>query len=286
MVRHKFPSLLSLGLAAGLLVAVPARPSGSVEVTYLANEGFLISLGETKLLIDALFPGIAGYAEPSDELRQAIAAGKPPFDGVDAVLATHFHDDHFGAPEVATFLAANTGALFVSTEQALAKLSRERGQPSDRARAVYPAEGASESVSIDGAALTLFNLHHGKWRQPPVQNLGFLIDLQGFTILHVGDTEITADEIGRLKLGEMGIDLVLLPAWYLTEPRWEPVVDEIGAARIAVMHLAEPGAPSSWFGSAGSRDARVQEIRDGYPAAWIPDAPMDSRSYPAGLDPD
>lgn len=273
--------LASVLVAAGLVAVPVAVASGGAEITYLANEGFLLQVGETKVLIDALFPGIRGYPEPSEELRRALSSGRSPFDGVDLVLATHFHGDHFGAREVSEYLRANPGAQFISTEQAVEALVKEVGEVPENARSIYPKEGETLSVTIDGVELTLFNLHHGRDRRPPVQNLGFLVDLGGFKILHIGDTEVGIEEIRALELGKLGIDLALLPAWYLTEPRWRPAVAEIGAGRIVAMHLASPDAPSSWFGSAGSRDGRVRLIRDAYPEAWIPLAPLERQRFGA-----
>ncbi len=84
-------------VALTVLVASPLP--AELEITYVANEGFLLAGGGKKVLIDALFDGgIAGYPTIPDELRPSLEQARPPFDGVDLVLATHFHGDHFGPP--------------------------------------------------------------------------------------------------------------------------------------------------------------------------------------------
>ena len=250
----------------------------SVEVTYLANEGFLIARGEKRVLVDALFPGIRHYPVVPDQVAAAMESGRSPFDGVDLALASHHHGDHFGADQVRRFLLGTPGAFFLSTPQAV-----ESVNPSGlegRLRAHYPPEGESASVELSGIEVTIFNLHHGRSRVA-TQNLGLMIDLDGFRVLHIGDTEISANEIRPLRLDEREIDLALLPAWVLTEPSFSGVVEEIGAASVAAMHLATPGAPSSWFGSAGSRARRVAEIERRYPEAWVPNEPLEKRSFAA-----
>ncbi len=275
--------LFAVILLAGSCSGPAAAQATEIEVTYLANEGFLIAAGEGKVLIDALFPGIAGYPRLSGQLKADLEAARPPFDGVDLVLATHHHRDHFGPREVARFLAAS-GATFVSTQQALERLQEAAGEmpPEAEIAALGASPGGSTRLSAAGISVRTLDLHHGRDRDPPVQNLGFLIDIEGFKILHIGDTEITEEEARPLRLSEEQIDLALLPVWFLTEARWRPVVDrQIRPARVVAMHLAEPGAPASWFGSAGSFEKRVEAIESDYPEAWIPIAPLERRTYRA-----
>lgn len=99
-------------LIAGALASVSAQSSGPIELTYIANEGFLITGGGKKVLVDALLrEGIPeSYLRPAPETLKKMEASQPPFDGVDLVLATHFHRDHFNAGSVAAHLRANPRA--------------------------------------------------------------------------------------------------------------------------------------------------------------------------------
>lgn len=236
----------------------------------------MIASGDLRVLVDALFPGIRHYAVPSEQLAHAMRAGQSPFEGIDLALASHHHADHFGSDQVRRFLLGHPQAVFLSAPQVVESVDPDGLD--GRLRALYPAEGESVSTQVAGIGVTVFNLHHGRSRIE-VQNLGLLIDLDGFRILHIGDTEISAGEVRPLRLHELGIDLALLPAWYLTEPPFRGAVAEIRPARIAAMHLANEGAPSSWFGSAGSRPRRIAEIHRNYPDAWVPTEPLEQRSY-------
>lgn len=253
------------------------REGAGVEITYLANEGFLLAAGEHKVLIDALFAGLDGYPKVPAEVGSKLARAAAPFDGIDLVLATHFHGDHFGAAAVARHLAAS-GATFVSTPDAVARLAAATDDPV-RAVARYPAEGQRSALDLDDdLGVEVLNLHHGRSR-PEIQNLGFLIELGGLKILHVGDTEVSVDDLRPYDLASEGIDVALVPGWIVAEPRWRPVVAEIAPRHVVVMHLAEPSAPASWFGSAGNREGRIALIREHFPEAWIPTEPMARRRY-------
>lgn len=283
--------LLTLSLAAlpSLAEETPARTPqilterATVGVTYLANEGFLIADGEQKVLIDALFgDGIQGYPVVPQEPRAQLEDATGPFAGVDLVLATHHHDDHFDAAAVARHLRANPEARFVSTRQAVERLRQLPGGEglAGRATGYWPAEGERVKIEHAGIAVTILNLHHGRGRQPEVQNLGFLIDLGGVRLLHVGDTEVDRDDVAPYRLGEEAIDVFFAPSWFFGYPKLGPVRAEIDAGLRVVMHLAETTAPARWFGPAGSRQKRIENIRAADPEAILLQ-PMETRRLPA-----
>lgn len=264
--------LLSLGSPS-----LRAQDPEGVEITYLANEGFLLAAGDDKVLIDALFPGLAGYSRVPEPTRSDLESARPPFDGVDLVLASHFHGDHFGAHQVARHLAASD-ALFVSTPDAVEKLRALSLGPPD-AVAHHPDEGNRATVEVSPALrVTILNLHHGRTRAE-IQNLGFLIEIGGLVVLHVGDTEASVADVAPYELAAENIDVALLPGWLLTEASWRPLVAEISPANVVAMHLASRDAPAAYFGSAGTLEGRVARIQKAFPAAWIPTVALESRRY-------
>lgn len=271
--------------AAAETVATDNRVGPHLRVTYLANEGFLLQSGEQKLLIDALFPGIRNYPRVTGSLREDLLAARPPFSGIKVALASHHHDDHFGPTEALTFLATSLETVLIATPQAIARFDEAKGWTAEigaRVRGIYPAEGRSTTVNLPGISIEILNLHHGRGRRPWVENLGFLIDVNGFRVLHVGDTEATVEDFRPYDLPSRSIDLAILPGWFLAEPNWVAVSQSLGARNIAAMHLAEESAPPSWFGSSKNLEGRLQLIRTNFPDAWIPRGPLDSRVF--GLD--
>lgn len=243
----------------------PAKPT----VTYLGNEGVLLEAGGHKVLIDALVgPGLPHYPAPEGDLREALETASGRFADVDLVLAGHHHQDHFDAAAVARHLRANPEAVFVSTDEAVERLLREIGsgeaaQPlRDRIRAVDPAEGEPLEVPLHpaGLRLTVWDLHHGRNRRPPVPNLGLLVELNGFRVLHVGDTEAVTDEIAGLGWADRSIDLALLPYWKVRGKAGESFRRAIGARHVRAFHLPRPTAPASWFGSDGDLNGLVDAL--------------------------
>jgi len=261
------------GLACSGQLPAPAIVADPLEVTYLANEGFLIETTGTRVLIDALFgAGLPGYPAVPAAVRSRLEGGEGEFAGVTVALATHFHGDHFDSGAVARFLTANQKAVFISTPQAAARFKsevREAASLMPRFRRVLPVPGETESLNIGGVEVLAFNLHHGS-RTPPVENLGLMVTLGGRSFLHLGDTEAKMEDF-RPYLNLMhGVDVAILPFWFLTsEWRAEMVRDEIRPEAIVVAHLPKATAETGYFGRWQNYDNVVEMLLEAFPQAHI-----------------
>jgi len=283
MSRFRLFVLLAIAfvLGAGLPTAANSQ-AVSARVTYIGNEGFFLSTGGAGVLVDALVRrGIRPYVKANAQDREQLELAQGPFDQVTLVLATHHHADHFDAQAVRSHLERNPNAVFVSTAQAV-ELVLETGPGAaalgTRLIAVQPKEGTVERLSFPGVELDVFNLHHGRDRQPVVENLGFLVDVEGLRFLHVGDTEATRDELMALALGGLEIDVAFIPYWKLLwgEPGF--VEDAIGSARVAAMHIPSARAQSDYFGEFEDLDGLVGGLEEAYPGILVFVEPTDTRT--------
>ena len=91
-----------------------------LELTYVANCGVLVSSGASKVLIDALFdkPN-PEYRAPAPETLERMMTGAPPFDGVDLVLVTHDHPDHFDAALAVRYLETRPEPVLLAPADAV-----------------------------------------------------------------------------------------------------------------------------------------------------------------------
>ncbi len=213
--------------------------AGALEVTYLANEGFMIAGSGRKVLIDALFrEGVEGYAVISPATRALLEQARSPFDGVDVALATHFHADHFDAEAVLAHLKNNPQALFFSTNQAADKL-RATGQfDAVKTRVVgrLPKEGERFRNEHRGLRVQLLNIHHGRGR--PIENLGFIVEIAGKRILHIGDSVAEAAVFQKYEVTKDSIDVAFLPFWYFLNDDFKQAVrGQIRPRHLVVMHI-------------------------------------------------
>lgn len=279
----------SVGVAApepaGVEIAGRAVAT-ELEVRYLANEGFLVEAWGRRVLVDGLFgTGISGYDAVPPEVRSQLERGAGSWGNIQVAIATHHHGDHFDPESVIRFLEANPEAVFVSTPQAVERLTRrltrgateqskssnvERSELLARVRAVLPAEGAVERMEFDGIELVVLNLHHGR-RDPPVENLGLVITIGDRSFIHFGDTEARLDEFEPYLDLLRDTDLALLPFWFLSsEWRARMVRDLIQPRWIVVAHMPTPEAGDSYFGRWQSYDNLVRSIRSAFPEARFP----------------
>ena len=166
-------------------------------ITYLANEGVLIQAWGKKVVMDGMFRHLAGYQRPSDAMRSDMQDALGLFAGVDLVLATHHHADHFDARVVGWHPAANPKATFVAVKQvteSLAKGHMGYEQIAPRVLEVTPDFGQRKDLRVADINLSVIRLRHGN-----TMNVAFLLTVGcgktlhltvgGRKILHLGDSE-------------------------------------------------------------------------------------------------
>jgi L-ascorbate metabolism protein UlaG (beta-lactamase superfamily) len=226
-----------------------SQQSTGVTITFVANEGVLISSGSQKVLIDALFERYKNFPLAPDSVRRAGEGARPPFDSVDLILVTHHHGDHFHPAPVAAHLRANPEAQLVASAQVIDSL-RGRLPPSDPVFSrVIPRTtpvGAIRREIINGVPVQMIGFeHHG------LEHLGFIVELGGRRILHVGDTQGTVADFESLRLDTARIDVALLPSWMLTDRARREIVEQLVRPKhVVAIHIDE---------GAGERLARALE---------------------------
>jgi L-ascorbate metabolism protein UlaG (beta-lactamase superfamily) len=262
--------------AASATVATPvprASAQDGVSVTFLANEGVMLSAGAKKVLIDALFLKYeSGYAVPADSTRAALERARPPFDAVDLVLVTHRHGDHFHPAPVAAHLRANPRATLLTSRQVIDSL---RGRISGgailgpRLMARTTAPGTRRREVVAGITVELLGLPHGGRRHRAVEHLGYVVELGGRRVLHVGDTDFTEAAFAPFRLDTARIDVALLPYWAVTSREGRRVIARwIRPRQVVAFHVGE---------GEGERVAR--EVRAAAPGAVTFVRSLDTRRW-------
>ena len=194
-------------------------------VRYLANEGVMVTHEDTRILFDPLYRnGFNNYQVVPDDVREAILAGEPPYDGVDAVFISHFHGDHFSAGDILDLLRTNEGIQLYAPAQAVSAI-REVAAPDDAAvfnRIVgLDLEYGDTPISIrrDDLVVDAVHIPHAGWptARTEVQNIAFRVTLAGVsTVLHLGDADsrLVHFDADADYWEQRTIDFAMPPYWF------------------------------------------------------------------------
>jgi len=212
------------------------------RVTFINNAGFMITVGDKKILIDALYDTDMANVSPPPAVLQRAVKGLPPFDQVDLILATHNHVDHFSAKLVDEFLLNNKEVVFVSSPDAVKQITGGGDDFYERLIPVDLNPGGRSHLSIKGIELDCIYITHG---DPSILNIGFVITVDGYTFFHSGDMNaddtigdaVSMTDLQEFGLPQKGIDLAFLPSYIFTFDQYNPLVlDGIRARYVSPMH--------------------------------------------------
>lgn len=218
------------------------QPSG-IEITYIANEGVLISAGDKQVLIDGLHREYQpAYAFLPPVEREKIETAKPPFDKIDLILVSHMHLDHFHPESIGRHLHHNPKATLVSSQQVVDEIEKNfKDYQSIKARVIGATPPWKERVAmkVAGIEFEILRLRHGTGRHATIQNLGHVIKLGGKKLLHIGDADTSVENFEKYNLDEEGIDIAILPFWFLLGAEEQALVREhIKPKEIIAVHIS------------------------------------------------
>lgn len=254
---------LILLLAAGLMLiqhGYTNKTSGNeniVEVTYIANEDFLIKVNNKKILIDALFGDKEyGFCDiPDEETINAMLKSEDDFKNIDIIATTHNHIDHFYVPFVAGHLMNNRKGIFISTAQSINQIKESQyyEEITTQLVEITPDSLTYADTVINEIEVRVYRLIHGvyfvtdpntgekKNRHKDMQNLGFLFNVDGIKIFHCGDSNpYNIFDYEQFRLDKEEIDIAFLGRgfmWQADSQGVEILRNYIQPKHIILMHI-------------------------------------------------
>lgn len=244
-------------------VALAHEPGG--RALYLGNSGVLVTACDVKVVFDAFYSDSYGqYALVPDRMSDDLMAGRPPYDGIDAVFVSHVHGDHFTAAPTLAYLRAHPDVRLFAPRQVAAALAEAAGpqdaEPLARVVAFDLAPGASPvATSVDGIQVEVVAIpHSGGADMADIDNLVFRVTLDAVsTVLHLGDAGVEdADFAGQQDHWDARHSHVAFPPyWFFVLEGGRSVLDERIRADMAVgVHVPARaiGAGDAWREQAGA----------------------------------
>jgi len=223
----------------------PTAPAGiALQITYTCNDGYIISAGDTKILIDVLYRETYIGCKSDEAELAAMTSAQPPFDGAGLILITHTHADHFDAQIVGAYLQNNPRAVLVTSDLVVDQLRKQFeafDQVQKRVRSVPIPDEAPVQMTVQDIDLELVSA------PADVPNLGFVIRIGGLTLFHTGDSDFTPGITTRFqsyRLPDKQIDLAFVPWWYLGQESIHHLVEDgIRAKNYVPMHFVTRELP-------------------------------------------
>jgi L-ascorbate metabolism protein UlaG (beta-lactamase superfamily) len=267
MKKNRMVILLAITILAGAALSVSlsanSAPASDVRVTYVGNAGFLITVGERKILIDPL----------PEEAKDALMNARPPFNDVNLILITHNHGDHFNAPMIRQLLKNVPGARLISTAQITGQLA-EFG---NRIITLAATKEKRAQTDIDGIQVQAIYLSHGT---PPAGreesvNFGYLITANAIRLFHTGDIDLSlVDMTDPLSPGGR-IDLAFIAHFFFSpDPQEQKWVKEWVNGRFAIpIHLK--------FTQPAYNADQIKLIKANYPDAVLFEKELQTWDMPA-----
>lgn len=236
-----------------------------VRITYIANEGVLIESGSQKVMIDALFDKYyEDYLHPTEDMLEKMIAGRAPYNDIDLLLSTHIHRDHFAPSVTGRFLKRHPETRLISSEQLAKSVTDDYAGGSAVASQVegIVRDMRVHSREVNGVKVRAFFIFHAgstDMRTRQIENMGYLVEVGGKKILHLGDSDMLPDRFRQLDLKSMGVDIALVPYWYMADETGVQIINEtIKPKQLLGIHFPRAGSPLA-----------LKEIAKNFPDAYV-----------------
>jgi L-ascorbate metabolism protein UlaG (beta-lactamase superfamily) len=234
--------ILTICTLAILAVATFAQSNESIQsarVTYLANTGFMVEVGETKMLFDAMFQnGMDRYLTPEETTVEQMKLALPPFDNVEMIFVTHMHSDAFDPYLTIQHMLHNKQAKLFCPQQVINKLkifTEDYPEIQGRIIETTPIVNRYDRILVNNHEIFALNLKHSEMMNDHVENIGFVVNVDGVKVFHSGgSTPETLGDLRGLRLSDLGIDIAFLNDRYGLR-KGSKLTNEIVSARYNVL---------------------------------------------------
>jgi L-ascorbate metabolism protein UlaG (beta-lactamase superfamily) len=238
--------------------AYPAETETS-RAHYLANTGTVIEYGHSKIAFDPLFSeGFGIYDRVPAKVESAFLAGTAPWDDIDAVFISHFHDDHFDPALILQLLNAQATIELYAPVQATRAIRALVANPDDevlnRVHGLAIENGAPPiDIDLGQIFIEAIRIPHAGWprRHENVVNIVFRVTLADeATVMHFGDADPDDAHFAKNPehWKERHTHFAMPPYWFFLSNQGRQILEErIDASHTVGVHVPTkiPDVPES-----------------------------------------
>jgi L-ascorbate metabolism protein UlaG (beta-lactamase superfamily) len=216
----------------------------SIEVTFVSNAGYLISLGNTKILIDAPCKS-THYINPSDDALRKMMRSEDPFTDINYLLITHPHRDHFKDSLIAAFMTNHKETELISSTGTCDSLEKIGYKKNDRTTYLTLDTGQQISIVLNKTKVTAIRLKHTG--NENIMNLAFLVEANGYTFFHTGDGMIDRNEeyLNKINWDSIKVNVLFLEYFDKSPFTLRFINNKIRPKHIVLVHASEENIPNA-----------------------------------------
>ncbi|MCK4920158.1 MAG: MBL fold metallo-hydrolase [Bacteroidales bacterium] len=228
-------------LLLATIIFSPCYGQQKIDVTYIANSGFLIESEGKQIIIDALFnTGWDNYLIPTDSVVSDIINQQDPFHNSSLMLITHNHGDHFNPSMVVEYLINNSENILIAPPLVTNAILKHPDYKKFENQIVHLDKINQEKndTTIQGIRVRSFFIQHDS--RPQIENTGYLIEIDKLKVFHSGDSNGSdIAEYEDLQLQNENIDLAFLNLYgfWSTKEEREFTEKYINPMEITLMHI-------------------------------------------------
>jgi len=219
-----------------------AMAQTTIKITYIGNDGVMISAGDRKVLIDALPGNLDGWIAIPSDVQSDVRAGEGDFEGIDYLCVTHSHGDHFSPSEITNFLNFNPGVTLIGPPQVTGSFG------GSQISSASPARWETEVVSGEGIKITILHMKHFDIFGNDfsmVENYSYIVEIEGVKVAHFGDFEYSEENLEPFVFEN--ITTVMLPTFssLISDTNRELVDAMVNPEFVIGLHLQSNTEPAS-----------------------------------------
>lgn len=245
--------------------------TNDLQVTYIANEGFMLITKHHKILIDALFSdGYGFFSTPSEKTLNEMMDAKAPFDSVSLCFLTHYHKDHSDSRVMSEYLSRYPSVKLITTRPSLVFIDGEQFRFVKLKKQfceITPEANKSIAQTVDGVSVKVLGLKHLSYYEDGIDieeymtNVGFYISLDGIKIFHSGDTNMEnfREYVDSNGQWEDQVDVAFVYYEMLNEGRsdLDYLIKTLSPQYLVLMHVP-PGFNEKW-------SEKVEQLKPAFP---------------------
>ena len=223
----------------------PPPGAETAVIRYIGTDGFLIEAGHRTVLVDGLVRNVWGYTNTPERALAMMKEAQPPFEGIDLLLFSHAHRDHFEPSLALEVLAAQPQAVLVGDGIVSSELQAAGPDAvkalGARLQSVDIKIGERTALSAGGIPLTVIGVNHASAERPYL-TLGYIMALGGFKIYHQGDLYPDANLplLAAIPWEAEKIDIAFFdPFFFQNEEAKRIVLERIRPSAVILMHLRD-----------------------------------------------